>query len=143
MIQSMNNIKTKSPPEIAAKLRVLVVDNNHAFVTTMGWMVELLGYDVRLASSGPEAIEIAKAFLPNIVLIDIGLPGMDGCEVCRIMREEPGLRQTVFIAQTGWEPEECKKYFSGTENFDHYMVKPVDIKVLEQVLTSVNQSRQS
>ncbi len=134
----MNNTERKSPPEISAKLRVLVVDNNHAFVKTMGWMLELLGYDVRLSYNGPEAIEVAKNFLPNIVMIDIGLPGMDGCEVCRVMREEPGLQQTVFIAQTGWAPEECQKLFSGTENFDHYIVKPVDIKTLEQVLASAN-----
>lgn len=119
-----------------APLRVLVVDDNHASAQTMGWMIELLGHDVRLAHDGQSAIETAKDFLPQVVLLDIGLPGKNGYEVCEQMKTLPELQKTLFIAQTGWGQDEHRKR-SQEAGFQHHLVKPVSIQTLEPLLASV------
>lgn len=125
-------------PSTAKKsaLRVLVVDDSHASAQTMGWMIELLGYDVRLAHDGQSAIETAKDFLPQVVLLDIGLPGKNGYEVCAQMKTLPELQKTLFIAQTGWGQDEHRRR-SQEAGFQHHLVKPVSIQTLEPLLASV------
>ncbi len=117
-------------------LRVLVVDDNLEAAKTLGWMIEMLGHKVRLAYSGRHALETAKTFLPHAVLLDIGMPGMNGYEVCQIMKQSPELRKTAFIAQTGWDPKE-NKAMSKEAGFDHYLVKPIDTDALQKVFSSL------
>jgi len=117
-------------------LRVLVVDDNLEAATTLGWMLEMLGHKVRLAYSGRHALETAKSFLPHAVLLDIGMPGMNGYEVCQVMKQSPELRKTAFIAQTGWDPKENKD-MSKEAGFDHYLVKPIDSDALQKVLSTL------
>jgi CheY-like chemotaxis protein len=133
----MNNTDfAKSGDAKNTMLRVLVVDDNHASAQTMGWMIELLGHEVRLAHDGQNAIETAKDFLPQVVLLDIGLPGKNGYEVCEQMKTLPELQKTLFIAQTGWGQDEHRRR-SQEAGFQHHLVKPVSIQTLEPLLASV------
>ena len=105
----------------------------------MGWTLELMGHEVRLAKDGPDAIKIAKSFHPNLVLLDIGLSGVNGYDVCKRMHELPELKDTVFVAQTGWGQEEHRRH-SKEAGFDHHLVKPVSMDDLKIILqrTSTN-----
>ncbi|MGZ9097043.1 MAG: response regulator [Micavibrio sp.] len=132
------NTSDFAKPEIDKNnvLRVLIVDDNHASAQTMGWMIELLGHDVRLAHDSHSALETAKDFLPQVVLLDIGLPGKNGYEVCQQMKMLPELQKTLFIAQTGWGQDEHRKR-SQEVGFQHHLVKPVSLQTLEPLLASV------
>ena len=83
-------------------LRVLVVDDNVDVAQTIGWLLEAIGHDYRLVNEGRLAVEAARAFRPQAILLDIGMPQMDGYAVCRALRADPLFRDTVIIAQTGW-----------------------------------------
>jgi PAS domain S-box-containing protein len=123
--------------EIATgKLRVLVVDDNHASAQTLGWMAEMLGHEVQLAHDSISALNMAKSFLPEVILLDIGLPGMSGYEVCKKMREEPLLQHSLIVAQTGWGQQEHRQR-SKEAGFDQHMVKPVKIDDLEKLFLSL------
>jgi signal transduction histidine kinase/DNA-binding response OmpR family regulator len=113
-------------------LKVLIVDDNEASAKTMGWMLEIEGHEARLAHEGKKAIELAKAYRPNVILLDIGLPGMNGYDVCKALRHEAGLEKTVFVAQTGWGQEEHRRR-SKEAGFDHHLVKPVNLVTLQQL----------
>lgn len=120
-------------------LRVLVVDDNEPSAQTLGWMIEALGYDAKIALNGQAALEIALHYRPHLALLDIGLPGMTGYELCEKLKQLPELKSTVFIAQTGWARiEDLQK--SRIAGFDHHLVKPVDFKTLEPILFSVSQN---
>jgi signal transduction histidine kinase/DNA-binding response OmpR family regulator len=118
----------------AKTLRVLVVDDNEASAKTMGWMMEMLGHQVRLAHDGPTAITLANSYKPDVVLLDIGLPGMNGYEVCMALKQEPSCQNTIFIAQTGWGQKEHRDR-SRQAGFDHHLVKPVDLETLKDIVT--------
>lgn len=116
-------------------LRVLIVEDNPALAQTTGWLVESLGHDYRLAQNGPDALDIAPAFRPDVVMLDIGLPGMSGYDICRAMRRMPELAGTLFIAQTGWGQSEHRQ-MAADAGFDHHLVKPVDFDRLQALLAS-------
>lgn len=117
--------------------RILVVDDNVASAQTMGWILELMGHEVKLSHSGSDAIVLAHSFLPQIVLLDIGLPGLSGYELCKKMRAEQMFKETAFIAQTGWGQEEDKK-LSKEAGFDYHLVKPVNIATLKEILQLID-----
>ncbi len=129
--ETLQKLQTSSIP-------VLVVDDNVDSAKTLGWMIEFAGHDYRLAHDGASAIEIAKTYRPKVVLLDIGLPNMSGYEVCKTMREQPGLEHTIFIAQTGWGQAEHRRR-SKEAGFDHHFVKPVNIEALKEVINSIAQ----
>lgn len=116
-------------PAAPIACRVLVVDDNRdaAEMTTM--LLEQHGCAARPAYSGEEAIREAAAFRPDVVLLDIGMPGMDGLETCRRMRAEPWGRQLTIVALTGWGQEEDRRR-SERYGFDGHLVKPVEPAVL-------------
>jgi len=128
-------LTSKQEDNSASPCRVLVVDDNESSSKTLGWMIELMGHEVRLAKNGLSAIKIAKSFRPDVVLLDIGLPGMNGYEICKLMRKEPALKDTIFIAQTGWGQEEHIRR-SKKAGFGHHLVKPVDMDDLKKILSS-------
>ena len=123
----------------AKKLRVLVVDDNDASAKTTGWTVELLGYDVKVETDPFEAIKTAAIYLPDAVLLDIGLPRLNGYEVCKEMRKNKDLKNTVFIAQTGWGDDEHKEK-TKEAGFSHHLVKPVDFDKWKEVLAGLAKS---
>jgi CheY-like chemotaxis protein len=126
----MNDIPQKQP------LRVLIADDNEAITRTFGWMLEALGHQVRAAHSGEEAVALAREFLPEVLLLDISLPGLSGHEVCRILRVEPEFEDSLFIAQTGWsQPEHIER--SKQAGFHHHLVKPVTMERLNEILSSL------
>jgi signal transduction histidine kinase/DNA-binding response OmpR family regulator len=120
-------------PHAEQPLRVLVVDDNEASAKTMGWMIELAGHETQLVNNGIQALEVAQTFQPSVVLLDIGLPGMNGYDVCRQMRQQPQLKDTMFIAQTGWGQEEHRRR-SKEAGFHHHLVKPIDLAMLQELL---------
>ena len=100
-------------------------------------MLRLLGHDVRVAHDGPTAIEVARVQRPEVVLLDIGLPGMDGYEVATRLRQEDCCRDAVLIAVSGYgQPEDLRR--SKEAGFDHHLVKPVDYSTLTALFASQN-----
>lgn len=122
-------------------LNILIVDDNEASAKTLGWMMELLEHQVKLAHDGATALESARSFKPDVVLLDIGLPGMNGYEVCTAMRQEPVLQHTVFIAQTGWGQNEHRQR-SKEAGFHYHLVKPVDMDELQKLIESLQPEKQ-
>lgn len=123
-------------PAAAQKLRILVVDDNQASAKTMGWTVEAIGHEAKLAHDGPSAIAVAREYAPHVILLDIGLPGMNGYEVCAAMRADPAFARTIFIAQTGWGQEEHRRR-AREAGFHYHLVKPVDMDALETLLKTL------
>ncbi|MBN8532392.1 MAG: MASE1 domain-containing protein [Alphaproteobacteria bacterium] len=117
-------------------LRVLVVEDSAPLAQTLGWMLETIGHETRMAHDGEKALSAAREFRPEVVLLDIGLPGMNGYDLCAKLREEPALRGAVFIAQTGWGQKEHRDRAQAA-GFDHHLVKPVDMSALESLLQSL------
>ncbi len=126
----------KALPANDVALKVLVVDDNEASAKTLGWTLEIFGCETQLAHSGPAAIEAARVFLPDIILLDIGLPGMNGYEVCKALKSDAALAHTIFIAQTGWGQEEHRQK-SRSVGFDYHLVKPVEIGVLQEIVDTI------
>ena len=131
----MGVIQLALPTEnkLSYSYRILVVDDSEACAKTMMWTMESLGHTAQIALDGYTAIETAKNFLPNVVLLDIGLPGMNGYEICQAMRKLPALKNSIFIAQTGWGQKEHRER-TKEAGFDYHLVKPVDIKALTNIL---------
>jgi CheY-like chemotaxis protein len=96
-------------------------------------LLKLLGNDVVVVYDGPSAIVKARILRPEYVLLDIGLPGMDGYDVARQLREEPGCKTAVIIAVSGYGQEEDRRR-SRDAGFDHHLVKPVDFDSLLPLL---------
>jgi len=116
-----------------AGCRVLVVDDNQDATETMQTLLESLGATVAAAGNGREALAQFEAFEPNAVLLDIGMPGMDGYEVARRIRKLPSGAATPLIAVTGWgQQEDIRRCFDA--GFDHHLVKPVDVDRLWELI---------
>ena len=124
-----------------SSFRVLVVDDSDDGATSLAMLLEVWGYTVRIAHDGPQAIEAAREFLPELVFLDIGLPGMDGYEVCRRLGAEPGLSGTIFVALTGWGDDEGKKRAQDA-GFAFHLVKPVNPDQIEDVLKKTVEGRE-
>ncbi len=97
----------------------------------------MMGFDYRLAHTPEVALADAVAYAPDVVVLDIGLPGMNGFDLCVMMKSRPELAQTVFIAQTGWAQEEYR-HRAALAGFEHFLVKPVAMETLEALLSEIN-----
>jgi CheY-like chemotaxis protein len=122
------------------KLRVLVVDDNLDAVETLAMLLALWGHDVRSAGDGPTAVETAVAHRPDVVLLDISLPGMNGYEVAERLRARPELAETVLVAMTGHGQAEDKKQ-TLRAGFSLHLVKPVEPDVLQRLLSDLGAAR--
>jgi PAS domain S-box-containing protein len=116
--------------------RILIVDDNRDAATSLGMLLRMLGNDVQTANDGPAALELVASYEPTVVLLDIGMPGMNGYEVARRARELPVCKDTVFIALTGWGQEEDRRR-TREAGFDHHLLKPVNLGALKVLLTEV------
>jgi PAS domain S-box-containing protein len=132
--QTRNGHGTDEPASSARQRRILVVDDNSDSAESMALLLRASGHDVHTAHDGASALEQADAHKPEIVLLDIGLPGLSGYTVAKRLRELPGLGAVKLIAITGYGQEEDRKR-SRDAGFDHHLVKPVDIAVLGALLT--------
>jgi CheY-like chemotaxis protein len=113
--------------------RLLVVDDNRDAADSLAMLLRLQGHEVQVAHDGPAALRIAAASRPDLVFLDIGMPGMDGYEVARRLRRTPGLQKVVLAALTGWGQQEDRRR-TADAGFDHHLVKPPEPKALENVL---------
>jgi len=113
--------------------KVLVVDDNKAAADLLSMIVKMTGNEVRTAGDGRSACEIAEEFLPDIILMDLGMPIMDGLESARSIRKAPWGRNVKIIALTGWGQEEDKQ-LTRAAGFDAHLVKPVEPEVLQELL---------
>jgi PAS domain S-box-containing protein len=120
--------------------RILVVDDNFDSAESMTLLLEMAGNECRMAHSGTEAIESTEAFSPDVLLLDIGLPGIDGYEVCRTIREKPWGKDIWIIAMTGWGQAEDRKR-SSEAGFNAHLVKPIDIAKLYDQIESAPRRR--
>lgn len=134
-INATTSQAAKDPPQ---GRRILVVDDNHDTATSMAKLLTLMGNQVRTANDGGIALTVARAFVPEFILLDIGLPGMDGYEVARLFRQEACCRDATIIAVSGYG-QEADRRRSKEAGFDHHLVKPVDYEKLLPLLNARNQ----
>jgi CheY-like chemotaxis protein len=120
-------------------LRVLVVDDNVDTVTTLALLVTESGHDVRMAYDGTSVLETALDYRPSVVLLDIGLPGLNGYEVAKQLRHQPALSNVVLVAMTGYGGTSDRQR-SQDAGFNYHLVKPGDFGKLLQILASVVES---
>ena len=118
-----------------APLRVLVVDDNADAADSLVALLDALGHTTSVARDGPEGLRLALEAQPDLVLLDIGLPGMSGYEVARAIRRNQGVRQIVLIALTGWGAQSDQQQ-SHEAGFDQHLTKPVSLEALEQALAA-------
>jgi CheY-like chemotaxis protein len=117
---------------VEANVRLLVVDNDVDTVETTALLFQLEGYETRTAEDGAEAIELAKAFHPDVVLLDLGVPEMNGYEVARELRRIDTTKNSLIVAVTGFA-QPIDELRSAEADFDLHFVKPVDFAVIEHV----------
>ncbi|MFL6237425.1 MAG: ATP-binding protein [Thermoanaerobaculia bacterium] len=128
-------------PEQAAErssrpLRVLVVDDSEDTTELLGTLLEMAGHSIQVAHTGPSALEAAAAFRPDAIILDIGLPGLDGYQVAQRLREDPALKSVTLIAATGYGQEEDLRR-SREVGFDQHLVKPIDPGELQRLLAEL------
>lgn|SRR5579885_3473544 len=116
--------------------RILVVDDNRDSADSLAELLQLIGHQTHTAYDGLEAVEAAAAFRPALVLLDIGLPKLDGHEAARQIREQPWSEGVVLVALTGWGREDDRQR-SREAGFDAHLVKPVDFEVLKKLLSGI------
>ena len=119
----------------AACRRILVVDDNQDGAFSLAMMLKLMGNDTQTAHDGLEAVAMSEAFKPNVILMDIGMPKLNGYDACRRIREQPWADGIVIIALTGWGQEEDRQK-SKDAGFDGHLVKPVDHAALMMLLAN-------
>jgi signal transduction histidine kinase/CheY-like chemotaxis protein len=122
--------------ESGSKHRILVVDDNRDSAISLSLMLKLMGHVVETSHDGLQAVEAAGSFLPDVALVDIGLPGLNGYEVCRQIRQQSWGTEMVLIALTGWGQDEDKRR-SKEAGFNFHLVKPVDVAILENLLAGL------
>jgi PAS domain S-box-containing protein len=132
--------RTTKPPvsqrgDSLPQRRVLVVDDNKDSAASMGMLLKFLGTDVQVAYDGATALATIDSYRPDVVLLDIGMPGMDGFEVARQVRQRAEFDSIMLIALTGWGQAE-DRHRTQMAGFDHHLVKPADITALQSLLLS-------
>lgn len=113
--------------------RILVVDDNKDSADTLGMLLRLKGNEIRTANDGLEAVQVAETFHPELVLLDIGLPKLNGYDVARRIRQQPWGRDMILVALTGWGQDEDRRR-SQEAGFNFHVVKPVELSALESLL---------
>jgi CheY-like chemotaxis protein len=117
----------------APKRRILVVDDNRDSAMSLAMVLKLMGSDIEMAHDGLAAVEVAEQFRPDMILLDIGLPKLNGYDACRRIREQRWSRDVIIIALTGWGQDEDRRR-SREAGFDHHLVKPVEMAGLQELL---------
>jgi PAS domain S-box-containing protein len=129
------NPETLDKP-LTAALRIVIVDDNKDSVESLRILLQRMGHTIRVAYDGVEGIAIVEEFRPDVVLLDIGMPKLNGYETCRRIRAQDWGKQTVLIAQTGWGQDEDRRR-TDEAGFDHHLVKPVSPTALKELLAQI------
>jgi CheY-like chemotaxis protein len=116
--------------------RVLVADDNHDAANTLAQMLRLQGHDVRVAHDGQVALALAETFQPDVALLDIGMPVVDGYEVARRLRAQRRGRLLLLVAITGWGQDEDRRK-SHEAGFHQHLTKPVDPSLVEALIRAL------
>lgn len=136
--------RLRPPPPLPVtplpRLRILVVDDHVDTAAMLGLVLKLIGHHTEVAHDGPQALDKAAAFQPDVVLLDINLPGLSGHEVARTLREQPWGRDLALVAVTAMEQEPHRQE-SRRSGFDAHLVKPVDSHTLEALLAALQALR--
>ena len=125
-----HKVRAVSKSDYRQGLRLIVVDDNQDAANSLAMLLRFQGHDVRVAFSGMAALEITNHYQPHAILLDIGMPGMDGYEAARRLREQDGLREVTLIALTGWGHSEDRRR-TAEAGFNHHLVKPPEISAVE------------
>ncbi|MCA9120437.1 MAG: PAS domain S-box protein [Planctomycetaceae bacterium] len=129
---------TVSDQPTTRPLRVLVVDDNADTVLSFTMLLKASGHDVRAAHDGPAAVQMALDYQPDVVLLDIGLPGLNGYEVAKRIRQQPDFKNVMLVALTGYG-QDSDRQNSLQAGFDHHLVKPARLAQLQKILATVSE----
>ena len=132
---SQVDMRAEAPAGAATPRRVLIAEDHKDSAASLARLLEILGNDVRVAHDGEQAIALAREFRPDVMLLDIGMPKVDGYEACRRIRAEACGKAAMIVALTGWG-QEADRQRSRDAGFDHHLVKPVEFGALEAVLAA-------
>ncbi len=113
--------------------RILCVDDDRDTVESLAILLDTRGYRAFVATTGQEALKLASRLRPRAIVLDVGLPDIDGIEVCRRIRTEPWAKATVILALTGWTDQRLADA-SALAGFDHYLLKPTSVDSLTTLL---------
>ncbi len=130
-----SNDKHQKPVK-ASRHRILVVDDNVDAARLLGMLLKMLGHETRIAHDGLEGVKAAEVFRPDVILLDLGMPKLNGYDACRRIREHSWGQGMFIVALTGWGQEEDKTR-SREAGFDHHLVKPVEREILENLFADV------
>jgi DNA-binding response OmpR family regulator len=139
----MADVNTSTAPTLTPSkpgFRILVVDDNHDSALSLAMMLSIMGHETRTAHDGESAVTTAESFLPEVVLLDIGLPKLNGYEVAQRIREQAWGASMFLIAVTGWGQEEDRQR-SSEVGLNVHMVKPVEPAALERLLAELRRER--
>jgi len=128
--------ESSAAKSIAAR-RILVVDDNEDSASSLATLLQITGHETHIATDGLAAIEAAERLRPDVVLLDIGMPKLNGYDTCKRVRGEPWGKHIVMVALTGWGQEEDRNR-SRAAGFDAHLVKPVDFVALTSLLDSLS-----
>jgi signal transduction histidine kinase len=123
------------PQAVPSRQRILVIDDNRDSADSLSVMLELLGHDVRAAYGGAEGMALASELKPDVVLLDLGMPRVNGYDVARYVREQDWGQHTILVALTGWSQEK-NRLDSAHAGFDHHLAKPVEARAFHDILKS-------
>lgn len=135
-----NPVQSTSGDTALRRFRILVVDDNHDSALSLTMVLTIMGHETRTAHDGETALATAEAFNPEVVLLDIGLPKMNGYEVAQRIREKPWGKAMFLIAVTGWGQAEDRAR-SAEVGLNMHMVKPVEPSALQAVLADLKRNR--
>ncbi|MFN8602294.1 MAG: ATP-binding protein [Candidatus Binatia bacterium] len=140
--QVAGGVPAGASADLRQGLRVLVADDNRDAATSMGELLRLQGADVHVVFGGLEALAAAREWIPDVALLDIGMPGLNGNEVARRIRLEPALHDVLLIALTGWGQDDDRAR-SSLAGFDHHLTKPADLDALWRLLDATRTVKQT
>ncbi len=137
-----NEGKEEAPTNTSAAKRILLIEDNQDSAESLKEYLELLGHQVAIANSGPDGVRLAAAEPPDVVVCDIGLPGMSGHAVCAELKKHPSLSHTIVIALSG-HPSEPEATAGSKTSFDLYLLKPINPTRLAEIIQKAHEKRQS
>jgi PAS domain S-box-containing protein len=120
--------------------RVLVVDDNEDSADSLAMLLRIMGYETKTAHDGEQALTVADEYRPDVAILDIGLPKVNGYDLAKEIRQKPWAKDTVLIALTGWGQQEHRRR-SAESGFDHHLTKPVEFDVLQEILAAAERRR--
>jgi CheY-like chemotaxis protein len=147
VVERPSVVESAVPPQVGAAVplpdarsRILVVDDNHDAARTLAILLSAHGYVTQAAHDGLQAVDAAEEFNPHVILLDIGLPTLNGYEACQRIRSQSWGKSMILVALTGWGQEEDKRR-AEESGFDTHLVKPVDPPKLIQVVAALLKER--